>query len=101
MDLNADSAPLLVDDIGEDGELVLLVNFMGGLEVRKLVAGFLSGHALLNPFFAAPMLLPCFSGALQGEGWVSHFLHPLETNLGEPEFNWLGLWARNTLDEAE
>ena len=74
---------------------------MRGPVVGEFVAGFLPGHALLNPLLAAAMFLPGGAGAFEGAGGVGHLLHPLVTDFGQPEFDRLGLGAGNALDEAK
>ena len=72
-----------------------------GPVVGELVPCFLAGHALLNPFLAASVLLPRLPGTIQRSRRIGHFLHPFVAHLGEPEFDGLGLWAGNALDEAQ
>ena len=72
-----------------------------GPVVGEFVAGFLPGHALLNPLVAAAMFLPGDAGAFESAGGVGHFLHPLVADFGQPEFDRLGLGAGNALDEAQ
>ena len=74
---------------------------MRGPVVGEFVAGFLSGHALLNPFVAAAMLLPGGAGTFEGAGGVGHFLHPLVAGFGKPEFDRLGFGTGNALNEAQ
>jgi hypothetical protein len=59
--------------------------------VGQLVAGFLPGHALLNPLVAAPHFLPVVAGAIQALRRIGDFLHPLITHLGQPLLEGLGL----------
>ena len=60
---DTDSAPFLMDDIGEDGVFILFLDLVCSPIVGEFVAGFLSGHALLNPLFAATVFLPGSTGA--------------------------------------
>ena len=69
--------------------------------IGELIAGLLPGHALLDPFRAAALLLPCLAGAGERARGVGQLLHPLVTDLGQPEFDWLGLGAGDALDEAQ
>jgi hypothetical protein len=73
---HADSAPFLMDEVGEDGVFLTLFDFVRGPVIGELVAGFLPGHALLDPLLAASVLLPCGAGAFERERGVGHFLHP-------------------------
>ena len=99
--IDADAAPFLMDEVGEDGVFIAFLDVVRGPIVGEFVAGFLPGHALLNPLVAAAMLLPGGAGAFEGTGGVGHFLHPLVADAGEPEFDRLGLGAGNALDEAQ
>ena len=96
-----DPAPFLMDEVGENGVFIAFLDVVRGPVVGEFVAGFLPGHALLNPLVAAAMFLPGGTGAFEGAGGVGHFLHPLVADLGQPEFDRLGLGAGNALDEAQ
>jgi hypothetical protein len=78
-----------------------LTDVVPGPVVGEFVAGFLPGHALLDPLLAAAMLLPSGSGAFERESRVGHFLHPLVAGAGKPKFDWFGFRAGNTLDEPQ
>ena len=90
-----------MDDIGENGVFLALLYVVFDPIVGELIAGFLAGHALLNPLVAAAMLLPHLAGTVEGQSRVGHFLHPLVTDFGQPEFDRLGFGAGDALDEAE
>ena len=90
---DADAAPFGVDDVGEDGELLPCLDVVVSPIVSQLVARFLPGHALGNPLVAAAVLLPGLAGTVKGQGGVSHFLHALVADLGQPEFDGFGSGA--------
>ena len=99
--LHTDSAPFLMDKVGEDGVFLALFDIVIGPVVGELVAGFLPGHPLLDPLLAASVLLPSGAGAFEGKRGIGHFLHPLVTDLGEPELDRLRLGAGHALDEPQ
>ena len=99
--LDADAAPFLVDDIGQDGIFIFLFDVMSRPVVGELVTSLLPGHALLNPLVAATMFLPGGAGAFEAEGGVGHFLHPFVADFGEPQLDRLGLGAGDALDETQ
>ena len=90
-----------MDEVGEDGKFIALFDVVRGPIIGKLIAGFLPGHALLNPFGAAALFLPGVAGAGKRTGGIGHFLHPLIANPGKPEFDGFGLGAGHALDEAQ
>jgi hypothetical protein len=73
---------------------------MPGPVIGELVARFLPGHALLDPFGAAALFLPRLAGADERPGGVGHFLHSLVADLRQPEFDGFGLGAGDALDEG-
>lgn len=76
--------PFLVNDVGERGKFMTAFYIVFAPVVGQFVAGFLTRHALLNPLVAAAMLLPSVAGAVERQGWVSYFLHPLVAYFGQP-----------------
>ena len=52
-------------DVGQDGILAFTLDRMVFPVVGEFAAGFLSHHPLLNPFFAASVLLPVCAGAVE------------------------------------
>ncbi|MDZ7865063.1 hypothetical protein [Acidovorax sp.] len=90
-----------MNDVGEDGELAALLDVVLAPIVGQLVAGFLPGHALLNPLVAAAMLLPGLAGAVQRKGRIGQLLHALVTHLGQPELDGLCLGAGDGLHNAQ
>ena len=98
---DADTAPFLMNEVGENGVFLALLDVVRGPEVSEFVAGFLPGHALLNPLFAATIFLPSGAGAFEGASGVGHFLHALVADLGQPKFDGLSFGAGNTLHKAQ
>ena len=66
-----------------------------------LVAGLLSHHPLLDPFFASPMLLPVLPRPVKRTRRVRHVLHPFIADPGQPYLDRLSLRAGNGLDETQ
>ncbi len=65
MRFDADPCPFLMNQVGENRVLLALLDVVLGPIVGQLVAGFLAGHALLDPFVAASVFLPCFPGPVE------------------------------------
>lgn len=61
-----DACPFLVDNIRQYGEFFSLLYSVLAPVVCELVSRFLSGHALLDPFLAAPVFLPEFPRSIEG-----------------------------------
>ena len=98
---NTQTRPLLVNDVGQNGKFLPRLDVMLAPIVRQLVARLLTRHALLNPFFAAAMLLPCRPRTVERQSGVGHFLHALIAHLGQPELDGLGFGAGHRLDDAQ
>jgi hypothetical protein len=90
-----------MDDVGQDGVFIALLDVVRRPVVGEFIPGLLPGHPLLNPFLAAAMLLPHGAGAFEGAGGIRDLLHPLVPDLGEPEFDRLSLGAGHALDEPQ
>jgi hypothetical protein len=99
--LDGDACPLLVNEVGEDGELLAGLDVVGGPVVGELVAGFLASHALGDQLIAATELLPVLTSTVEGKAGVGGFLHAFVAGFGEPEFDGFGFGAGDGLDEAE
>ena len=82
-------------------EFLALFDVVVAPVIGQLVARLLSSHALLYQFFATPVLLPGFAGASQRKAGVSHLLHAFITHPGQPQFDWLGLWAGDGLHQPQ
>ena len=93
--------PFLMNNIGEQGKLILL--FYSGIfpVICQFVARFLTRHALLNPLFAAPQSLPVFAGAVETLSRIGDFLHPFVTYFCQPLFKRLCFRRRDWLDNAQ
>jgi len=94
-------SPLLVDDVGQDGELLARLDAVLAPVVGQLVARLLARHPLLYPFFAAAVLLPSLAGTVQRKRRVGHFLHALVAHIGQPELDRLSLGAGDALHDAQ
>lgn len=71
--------------------------------ICQFVAGFLTGHALNNPYamVTAAALLPGLAGAVERQGEGGHFLHALVADLGQPALDGFGFGAGDGLDSSE
>ena len=98
---HADTTPFLMDEVGEDGVFLAFFDIMLGPIVGEFVAGFLAGHALLDPLVTATVFLPGGASAFEGERGIGNFLHPLVADFGQPEFDRFGFRAGHTLDEPQ
>ena len=90
-----------MDEVGKNGVFLALFDIVIGPVVGEFIAGFLPGHALLDPLVAAAMFLPSGAGAFERKRGIGHFLHPLVADFGEPELDRFGFRAWNALDEAQ
>jgi len=66
-----------------------------------MIMALLMAQPLLNPLFTSAMLLPVLPGTVQRAGRVSHILHPLIADFGQPEFYRFSLGAGNRLDQTK
>jgi hypothetical protein len=96
-----EAGPFLMDDVGEDGELVAGLDVVVGPVVGELVAGLLAVHALGDPLVGAALLLPGFAGAVEGEGWVGELLDAFLPNLGQPTLKRLRFRRWNRLNQTQ
>lgn len=69
--LDGYAGPLLVDQVGQDGELLARFDLVSSSVVDELVAGLLVGHALSYPFVTAALLAVSLASAIDGERGVS------------------------------
>ncbi len=84
-----------MNDIGENGKFLALLDLMVGPVISELVACFLTGHALLNPLVAAALLLPGFADAVERQCRVSNFPHAFVSHFGKPQLDGLGLRTKD------